>query len=231
MITVGGYLSASTVLSVSGTNTSYTAPLTLTGSAAFAGSVDSTIALYDNVAYVCGTDNIAMVNVSDPTNPTYIGEFGESTIDGSGDGCAVNTGGTSYPFLVEIVGEPGDGESLAVYNITNPQSPVLVDVATTTWPHMTGLTFSGNYGFTTTSFITYYTSNNDVDSQTGDFIGFDFTNPAAPVYLGALQPSTVAGSGDQNQKPFSEIVDQAYAYVASSTATGKAPRAPACSMS
>ena len=219
VITVGGYLSASTVLSVSGTNASYTAPLTLTGSAAFANTTNSTIALYGNVAYVCGTNRIAMVNVADPTNPTYIGEFGDSTLGGYGDGCAINAAG-SIPFLVDIVGNPGNPESLAVYNITNPQSPVLLDVATTTWPHMTGFTFSGNEGFTTTSYISYYTSNNGVASQSGDFLAFDFTNPAAPIYLGALQPSTTAGSGDLNQKPFTEVVDQAFAYVASSTATG-----------
>ncbi|HYA15888.1 MAG TPA: IPT/TIG domain-containing protein [Bryobacteraceae bacterium] len=219
VITAGGYLSASAVISVSGTNVSYTVPLTLTGSAAFANTPNSTIALYGNVAYICGSNRIVMVDVTDPTNPTYAGEFGDGVLNGYGNGCSINASAAT-PFLVDIVGNPDNGESLAVYSLSAPESPVLLDVATTSWIHMTGLTFSGNYGFTTTSYITYYTSSDAIASQSGDFLAFDFTNPAAPVYLGMLQPSTSAGSGDLNQKPFTEVVDQAYAYVASSTATG-----------
>ena len=158
VIAAGGYLSASTAISVSGTNGSYTAPLTLTGSAAFSNSVNSTIALYGNVAYICGATRISMVDVTDPTNPSYLGEFGDKTLNGFGDGCSVNAGAQT-PILVEIVGNPGNNESLAVYSLANPKSPTLLDTASTNWSHMTGFTFSGNVGFTTTSYITYFTSN------------------------------------------------------------------------
>jgi uncharacterized protein (TIGR03437 family) len=224
VITQGGYVSASTVISVSGSGT-FTSPLKLTGSAAFSNTANSTIALYSNIAYICGSNRIAMVDVTDPTNPTYIGEFGDNTLNGYGNSCSISTGG-STPFLVDIVGNPGNAESFAVYGLGNPKSPNLLDVASTQWIHMTGLTFSGNSGFTTTSYITYNTNGRAVVSQSGDFIAFDFTNPASPIFLGAVQPSTQPGSGNLNQKPFTEVVDQVYAYIASSTGTGTVTSGP-----
>jgi uncharacterized protein (TIGR03437 family) len=223
VITVGGYLSASAVISVSGPGTAYTSPLTLSGSAAFANSPNSSIALYNNVAYVCGTNRITMVNVTNPAQPTVIGEFGDSVLNGYGNRCAINLTVTT-PYLVEIIGNPAVPESFAVYGLSNPQAPNLLDIATTTQCaqciQMVSMSFSGNTAFITTSYITYYTSNRGVASQNGDLLVFDFTNPAAPVYLGIMQPSGQPGSGDQNLKPYGAVVDQIYEYIASSTATG-----------
>jgi uncharacterized protein (TIGR03437 family) len=219
VITVGGYLSASAVISVSGSGTPYTSPLQLSGTAPFFNSDDSTIALYNNIAYVCGADRIVMVNVANPTQPTVIGEFGDSVLNGEGDRCAINVT-VANPYLVEVIGPPMSPESFAIFGLSNPESPNLLDVATTSYPQIAALSFSGNYLFATTSYITYYTSNDNVVSQTGNFLAFDFTNPAAPLFIGALQPSSLAGLTGQSQMPGTEIVDQIYGYVAGSTATG-----------
>ena len=64
VITIGGFVSASAIVSVSGSGTAYTSPLTLVGSASFANSDTSSIVLYNNVAYVCGEDRIVMVDVT-----------------------------------------------------------------------------------------------------------------------------------------------------------------------
>ncbi len=218
VITVGGYLSASAVVSVSGSGT-YTSPLQFSGSAAFANSADSSVVLYSDVAYVCGANRIVMVNVADPANPSVIGEFGDNVLNGNGNGCAINTAAAT-PYLVEIVGPAMSNESFAIWGLGNPQSPNLLDVATTQYGHMENLSFSGNYGYVTTSYITYLTNSSAIVAQTGDFLSFDFTNPAAPLFLGILQATGAAGSGNQNLKPYSEVVAQIYAYVASSTATG-----------
>src|SRR5262249_1694349 len=138
---------------------------------------------------------------------------------GNGERSAINTSAAN-PYLVEIVGPSTSPESFAIYDLSNPQSPTLLDVATTSFPHMVDLSFAGNSAFATTSYITYFIGSNGVASQTGDFLAFDFTNPSNPQFLGSLQPSSLPGSGNQNLKPFAEVVDQTYAYVASSTATG-----------
>jgi uncharacterized protein (TIGR03437 family) len=225
VITVGGLVSASAVVSVSGSGTAYTSPLTLVGSVAFANSDPSSIAFYDGIAYICGEDQIEMVNVTIPTAPAIIGSFGASTLNGFGDRCAINTTAAT-PFLVEIVGSPSSSqESFAVFSLSNPESPSLLTVeaitgGSTHYGHIVDLSFYGNYGIATTSYLTYYTSNDEVASQTGDFLVFDFTNPASPVFFSYMQPSSLPGSSNQNLKPYANVVDQVYAYVASSSATG-----------
>jgi len=52
-----------------------------------------------------------------------------------------------------------------------------------------------------------------VASQEGDFLVYDFTNPAGPVFVGAA-------ANNQSLAPDAEVVDQVYAFVASSTAAG-----------
>jgi uncharacterized protein (TIGR03437 family) len=222
VITVSGLVSASAVISISGAGTAYTSPLTLVGSVPFANSDTSSIVLYDNIAYVCGENNIVMVNISTLTAPTVIGEFGDSVLNGYGDFCAINTLGTT-PFLVEVIGsESSSTESFAVFSLSTPQSPTLLTVASTPYGHLEDLSFSGsasgNYGFATDSFITYYTSSDLIASQEGDFLAFSFTNPAQPQFLNSLQGAT--GASNQNLMPDSEVVDQVYSFVASSTATG-----------
>lgn len=210
-ITVGGYVSASAVVSVSGSGT-YTSPLTLTGSAIFANSATSSVALFNNIAYVCGASQIVMVDVTSPTQPNVIGSFGASQLNGNGDRCAINTT-VSNPYLVEIIGNSNNAESFAVYGLTNPQSPTLLTVATTPYAHMERMTFSGSSAYVTTSFITFNNSA-QISAQNGDLLVFNFANPASPVFVTILQPSS------PNLKPDAEVVDQVYTYIASSTATG-----------
>jgi uncharacterized protein (TIGR03437 family) len=221
VITAGGYISASVVVSVSGTGTAYTNPMTLVSSVAFPNSGVNNIAIYNNVAYVCSANRIVMVNVSDVNTPSEIGEFGDSVLNGYGDRCAVNTLGAT-PLLVDIVGQDsGPEENFAVYSLANPSSPSLLAIATTPYSHMEDLSFTGgttggNYGIVTTSYITYSTANAQIISQQGDFLVFDFTNPAGPILLSA-PPNGVTNA---NLAPYAEVIDQSYAFVASTTATG-----------
>lgn len=219
VLTVGGYVSASAVISVSGSGSPYTSPLQLSGSVAFANSTNSTLVLYNNVAYVCGANRIVMVDVTNATQPSLIGEFGDGILNGNGQRCAINTT-VGTPYLVEIFGVATNPESFVVYGLSNARSPNLLVTATTSYPQMVSLSFVGNYGFATTSYITYYTNGHAIAAQSGDLLVFDFTNPAGPLFLGMLQPSAQPGSGDLNLKPFTEIIDQIYAFIASSTATG-----------
>jgi len=220
VLTVGSYVSASVVVSVSGSGTAYTNPMTLVSSAAFVNASPNSIAIYNNVAYVCGSNRIVMVDVSNANAPVMVGEFGDSVLNGYGDRCVVNTSG-AIPFLVEIVGQDsGSAESFAVYSLSSPESPALLTVASTPYSHMEDLSFSGVYAIVTTSYITYYTSTAAIATQEGDFLIFSFANPAAPVFVTALQPSSVPGSSNLNLKPFANVVGQYYSYVASTTATG-----------
>ncbi len=213
VITMGGMVSASAVISVSGSGTAYTSPLTLAGSAAFAGSSSASVALYGNVAYVCGPKRVVMVDVTTLTSPNVIGAFGDSVLNGAGGFCAVNAA-AGTPFLVVVVGSVTAGtQSLAVYSLSNPSAPALLTVAATSYGHLENLSFSGSYGFATSSYYTYVNSSRQITSQTGELLVFSFANPASPQFVTIL-PS--AG----NQEPYVSVVQQLYAYIASTTATG-----------
>jgi len=219
VITIGGLISASAIVSVSGSGTAYTSPLSLVSSVGFANSDTSNVVLYGNTAYICGEDHIVMVDVTTAAAPSVLGEFGDSVLDGYGDFCAINAPSGVTPYLVEVVGsESGATESFAVFSLANPQSPTLLTVASTPYGHMEDLSFTGNYAVITTSFITYYSSSAQIASQEGDFVTFDFTNPAHPLLLTTLQAAS--GASNQNLMPYANVVNQVYSYVASSTATG-----------
>jgi uncharacterized protein (TIGR03437 family) len=221
VVTAGGFISASAIISVSGSGTPYTSLLTLVSSAAFANANPNSIVLYSNIAYVCGANRIVMVDVSDIKAPSVTGEFGDSVLNGFGNRCVINTTSGGTPFLVDIVGpDSGSQQSFAVYSLSNPASPGLLAVVSTPYSHIENLSFSGVYGIATTSYITYFTATAGVASQQGDFLVFSFSNPAAPTFVATLQASSVPGSGNLNLKPYADVVGQNYAYVASTTATG-----------
>jgi uncharacterized protein (TIGR03437 family) len=220
VIAAGGYSSASVVVSVSGSGAAYSSPMTLVSSVAFANSNVNNVAIYNNIAYVCGAARIVMVDLSDINAPSDIGTFGGSVLNGYGDRCAVNTLGTT-PFLVDIVGQDsGSTENFAVYSLANPSSPSLLAIASTPYSHLEDLSFfggaGGNYGIATTSYITYNNTNGEIISQEGDFLVFNFNNPATPL-LQSAPPDAVANT---SLAPFAEVIDQSYAFVAGTTATG-----------
>jgi uncharacterized protein (TIGR03437 family) len=219
VVTEGGLVSASAIVSVSGPGAPYTSPVTMVGTAAFANSSTSSVVLLGNIAYVCGANRIVMVDVTDPTAPSVMGEFGDAQLNGYGGRCTINSQ-VSPAWLVDIVTSASGTESFAVYSLANPAAPNPLTVASTNYGHLENLAFSGNYGVVTTSYITFYTATKGIAAQQGDFLVFDFTNPAQPLYVTSLQPSSAPGSGNQNLKPWSNVVDSAYSYVASSTATG-----------
>lgn len=74
---------------------------------------------------------------------------------------------------------------------------------------MEDLSFSGYYGIATTSYITYFTSTAQIAAQEGDYLVFSFVNPAAPVFVTAMQPSSAPGSGNLNLKPYANVVGSA----------------------
>jgi uncharacterized protein (TIGR03437 family) len=220
VLTIGGIVSASAVISVSGTGTPFTSPLTLVGTASFVNSLSSSVALSGTTAYVCGANHITMVDVSNAAQPAVIGEFGDSQLNGNGTICAINSAPSS-PYLVDVVRAPLNTtpfvDSFAVYDITSPRAPVLLGVTATSYPYIVSLSFFDNFAFASTSYITFATSSKMITNQTGEFLAFDFTNPAAPQFITTL--SATSGS-NANLDPYSAVFDQLYAFVASTTATG-----------
>ncbi len=195
VITVGGYVSASAEVSVSGSGTAPPTYLTLAGQVNFANGIGSGIAIYGNTTYICGPNQINIVDTSSVSAPSYVGYFGNAQLLGNGGKCAINLN-TSEPILVDIVG-PGTAPTFAVYSLSVPEDPVLLtQQSTSPYTFLTDISFLGTTGYVSTSWFT--TSGNSIAAQYGNFVAYDFST-LFPVLLGVL--SNGAGSSGTSVMP------------------------------
>lgn len=221
VITVGGYVSASATVSVSGSGTAPPTFLTLVGQVNFANGSASSVAVYGNTTYLCGPNQINIVDTASVTAPVYIGSFGSAQLAGNGGKCAVNLN-TSAPILVDIVG-PGTAPTFAVYSLASPESPVLLtQQSTSPYTFLTDISFLGRVGYFSTSW--FQNSGNAISGQFGNFLAYDFSS-LFPALVGAL--SSGPGSGGDNLMPNALALNASTngtypntAYIASTTASG-----------
>src|SRR3569833_1107910 len=84
VITAGDYIGASAIVSVSGSGTPYKTPHVLTSSTPFLNPIPFNVVLFCNVAYVCGSDRIVMIDITHLDDPAVIGSFGDNVLNGAG---------------------------------------------------------------------------------------------------------------------------------------------------
>jgi len=222
VITVGGFVSASAMVSVSGSGTAPPTYLTLAGQLSFANGPTSDVAVYPDTpyTYICGPNRINIVNTGTASAPFYVGEFGDTDLAGNGGKCAINTG-TSEPILVDIVG-PGSAPTFAVYSLSAPENPVkLAQLSTSPYTFLADLSFSGTIGFASTSW--FETSGNSISAQHGDFVAYDFSS-LFPTLVGAVVPSGTSASSNLSVKPNALVLQPGNypntAYATSTTSSG-----------
>jgi uncharacterized protein (TIGR03437 family) len=221
VITVGGYLSASAEVSVSGSGTAPPTYLTMVGQLNFANGAASSVVIYGDTSYICGPNRISIIDTSSVVAPTYVGEFGDADLAGNGGKCAINMN-TSQPILVDLVG-PGATPTLAVYTLSAPDNPVkLSQLSAGQYTYLTDISFLGTVGYISTSW--FQTSGNSISAQHGNFLAYDFST-LAPELISVL--SSGPGSGGDNLMPNALALipstDSSYpntAYIASTTASG-----------
>src|SRR5579883_1366220 len=224
VLTVGGYVSASATISVSGTGTPPPQILKLVGQTSFVNSADSMPAVLGNITYVCGANQIQVVDTSNASQPAYVGEFGDADLNGNGGRCALATPLGLQPILVDIVG-PGNTPSFVVYNVSTPASPFKVGQLPLQYTYLADLSFIGTTGFSSTSWYEFDGASN-ITAQHGDVLAYDFSTPTLPLFVSALVPNPAQpASNNLNLKPnaLALIQNANYpntVYVASTTATG-----------
>jgi hypothetical protein len=220
VLTVGGFVSSSAILSISGSGTAPPSFLSLVGHLSFGNAGASGIAILGNTTFICGPNRINVIDTSDVTNPTYVGEFGDADLNGNGGTCGINTA-TSVAILVDIVG-PAATPNFVVYNVSTPTQPIkLGQIAPQQYTNLADLTFVGSTGFSTTSWF-QFNSANDVTGQFGDFLAFDFSS-LLPQLISAMVPNAgQPASNNLNLRPNAVALPPSFAlvYVASTTATG-----------
>lgn len=221
VITVGGYVSASAMVSVSGSGTAPPTYLTQVGQLSFANGAASSVAIYGNVTYLCGPNRINIIDTSDVSAPAYVGEFGDVDLAGNGGKCAVNTS-TSQPILVDIVG-PGATPTFAVYSLSAPESPVkFAQQSSTPYTFLADISFLGTVGYFSTSW--FQTSGSSISAQYGNFVAYDFSS-LFPVLVSALTIGPGSGGGNVMPNSLALVPSQngSYpntAYIASTTSNG-----------
>jgi uncharacterized protein (TIGR03437 family) len=221
VLTIGGYLSSSAMVSVSGSGSAPPTYLKLTSQLGFLNAGSSSVQIDGNTTYVCGPYNISIIDTSDVAMPAYDGEFGDAelTIDGVGYGgkCALNTA-TTEPILVDIVG-PASAPSFAVYELDEPTDPQLLTEQALSYDYLSDLSFIGTTGFASTSLL--QTSGNSITAQDGNFVAYDFST-LFPILLSVLQSGP--GSSGLNLMPNALGLQPGNypdtAYITSTTATG-----------
>lgn len=221
VITVGGYVSTSAEVSVSGSGTAPPTFLTLVGQLSFANGITSSIAVYGDTTYLCGPNQINIINTSSVRAPSYVGYFANAQLAGNGGKCAINAN-TSEPILVDIVG-PGSAPTFAVYSLSNPDSPVLLtQESTTPYTFLSDISFLGTVGYFSTSW--FNTSGTSITQQYGNFIAYDFST-LFPTLVSVLSsgPGSSGASVMPNALALVPSSNSSYpntAYIASTTSSG-----------
>ena len=164
------------------TNTLTVGSQTLLGSVPTDGEATS-VALNGNLAYVANTADIAVVNISDPTNPQVVTTFGSTNINQGGLNL-VQLDGNNLVVASENIAD-STSFNLLVYSLANPGSPQLLSNTTIPYAFPSDLVVQGN-----TAFIPIEGTSNDgngnITDQYGDFLAVDLSNPAAPQLAGVL---------------------------------------------
>ncbi len=220
VITIGGLVSTSANITVSGSSQS---PVFLEGAGAnerFGVSSVNNIQLLGNTLYLCGDERIRVFDISTPSAPVYLGAYGLSDLNFRGVFCALNASGNP-PTLVDWSG-PANSPTVFVYTLTNAQVPTKIAQFTPNgYENLQNASFNNDYAFFNTSSFQYDPSSFAVSGQSGDFFAYDLINPAQPVFAAALPGNSgQPGENDQSMKPYAAVVGPTTAYIAGNTSSG-----------
>jgi len=169
------------------------------------------------LAYVAGTQDISVVDISNPISPKVLGTFGSKDISQGGFNLVQVANGE----LIVASQPPSAGSEIAllVYSLANPQAPALLGSASVPYNYLNGMTIEGTTAYLSTYGQTY-DANGDVLSQTGELVAVDFSNPATPVIGGALYNDQPQPAGHASFVNESAAVNPQTLLVTGSTSTG-----------
>jgi uncharacterized protein (TIGR03437 family) len=213
-ITIGGVTSNAPLISVGGGGGGGGTSVTQLGTLPLPDIGEgSNVILNGNVAYICGSQGIHVVDISSSSAPKLLSTFGQSDLNNAGVFC------TKFGNnLLEIV----NTQSLYVYSLANPTQPQsLSGQVSPPFPFAGSAFFSGNTAFFTTDWFTYFGST--IATQHGELYAYDLSNPAKPTFLSSLQPGSAPASSNLSPRFGGTAIDSTTAYIGSTTSTGGDP--------
>lgn len=196
--------------------TAFTDPLTFRG-LVDTPAIGTSVAVLGNIAYVAGTEDVSIVDISVPTSPSIVGSFASSQIVSGGVNLIEVQGnrlivGATTTLNASIF-------SLFIYDITNPLTPSLVGSTNVNYIFMSDLAISGNTVLVPTNGYSFF-SGGSIFDQFGDFVSVDITNSTAPAFSDALFNNRDSTLGSDNNQNNVAVVNSNLAYVVGTTSTG-----------
>jgi hypothetical protein len=187
-------------------------PATPLGSVTFGGGSVNVI-LNSDTAYACGSSNIGVIDISNPSAPRLLSSFAGSDLGGN---AIVGCFQVGQSLVV-----PVNTQSGFVYDISDRRNLKSQARFTPAFPFSGFVSFLGNTGWFTTDSFTYTPGPNTISTQSGYFFSVDFTDPTHPAALGNLSsdPSQPASSTASPRFGSMTIAGDT-AYVLSTTSTG-----------
>ena len=198
------------------TNTLTVGSQTLLGSAQ-TDSEATSLVVNGDLAYVADTQDISIVNISDPTNPLIVTTFGSTDLNQGGLNL-VQLDGNNLVVASENVAN-SESFNVLVYSLSNPSSPQLLSNTTIPYAFPSDLAVQGNTAFVPTEGADN-DGNGNITNQFGDFLAVNLSNPAAPQVAGVLFNNLGAPEGGDSNEWDAASINNQVTYVAGSTSTG-----------
>ncbi|HQU42211.1 MAG TPA: transglutaminase domain-containing protein, partial [Pirellulales bacterium] len=171
------------------------------------------------LAYVAGTQDISVVDISNPSTPKVLGTFGSKDLNLAGQTAFNLLGVAGNELIVASQAPTATTINVLVYSLANPQAPTLLGTASVPYDYLNGMTIEGTTAYLSTYGQTY-DANGDVLSQTGELVAVDFSKPAMPVIGGALYNDLPQPAGHASFVFQSAVVNPQTLLVTGSTSTG-----------
>jgi uncharacterized membrane protein len=163
-----------------------TPPLTVVGQSAQSNT--QSVAVLGNLAYVGTAHGINIVDVSSPSSPVILSNFGSSELPSGQDVTQLEVHNGNQ--LVVLTSNFGNS-SLFIYSLADPNNPTLLGQMPFVYQGnvitaIGGFSISNNHLYTSSYWYRYHIFGNDIFEQFGESLDVDISNPAAPTIVSAI---------------------------------------------
>jgi uncharacterized protein (TIGR03437 family) len=181
------------------------------------GSQPKSLVTYGNIAYVCGSQYVSVLDISDPANPRLTATVGTNAFNNVSNLFCYIESGNLVAFADTGSTLAAGGPSVTFFSLANPAQPQLVQQSALSKQFVSGVAHRGNYAFAVYNSISF--SGSSFQGQNGDLVSIDLSNPQSPKVVYALSGSL---GGTLGPNSFFDIiaVNDTTIYAASSSSTG-----------
>jgi hypothetical protein len=213
-----GGITTTTQLTVAITASTSTATLTPVTTLALP-SLGKSLAVYGNYGYVCSSQDIAVLDLTNPGSPNLINTVASNAFNNVSNLFCYIESGNLIAFAdtgSSLVG--GTVPSVTAFSLANPSAPQLIQQTALSKTFVSGVAHHINTAYASYDSISF--SGSTFLNQGGDLAAVDLTNVSSPSVAAALS-GNISGTGPS---PIFDVVavNDTTAYAVGTTSTGSA---------